>query len=89
MNNKAAISSLAMDLKRIALASHRGTSKTAQRFIMETKRWKAEIDPTLLPPYVKKILQDVDESLHNHDTTRIAEDALMYSTLLQNYALLI
>lgn len=89
MNNREALSSLAMDLKRIALAYHRGSDKTATRFIVEAKRWAKSVDTKSAPHYIATLLTNLDTTLDNTDKNRAAEDSLMYSTLLQNYALLI
>ena len=86
-NNKVILSSLALDLKRIALAYHRGSYKVGDRFVKETKRWMNEVDVEHIPPYIKRLLHAMDQSLKKHNKKRVAEDALMYSTLLQNYSI--
>lgn len=83
--NQIAISSLAMDLKRVALGYHRGSQETAQRFAQEALKRKEEI--TDAPPYLKKILESLPQILSQKDKERLAEDTLMYSTLFQNYVL--
>lgn len=82
--NQIALSSLAMDLKRAALGYHRGSINTGQRFLKEAMMRKNEIDPTTVKPYVTKLLKKLDILEHEKDSIRIAEDALMYSTLFQN-----
>lgn len=80
-----AISSLAMDLKRVALGYHNGSERMAKRFSEEALKRKDEItDP---PSYLKKILESLPQTLSQNDKGRLAEDALMYSTIFQNYAL--
>jgi hypothetical protein len=80
--NQIAISSLAMDLKRVALAYQTGSTKTAERFTEEALARKKEI--TGVKPYLKKHLNDLPEALGNPDKEKVAEDALMYSTIFQN-----
>ncbi|OGY25656.1 MAG: hypothetical protein A2Z11_04650 [Candidatus Woykebacteria bacterium RBG_16_43_9] len=83
--NQIAISSLAMDLKRVALGYHRGSQETAQRFAQEALKRKEEI--TDAPPYLKKILESLPQILSQKDKEGLAEDTLMYSILFQNYVL--
>ena len=78
-----AISSLAMDLKRVALGYYRGSERTAERFVAEALKRKEEIKE--VPPYLEKILTSLPQKLSQKDKSRLAEDALMYSTIFQNY----
>lgn len=87
MNNKIAIESLSMDLKRIAIGFHRGSDSMAIRFIEEALKRKAEVDTEKVKPYLKVLLDKMAKSFEHTDRQKIAEDALMYSTLLQNYSL--
>lgn len=88
MNNKIVLSSLAMDLKRVALAYNRGSEKVAQRFMEEALKRKDEIDKTSLKTYLQKLLKKIEGLKTEKDQQKIAEDALMYSTLFQNAALI-
>lgn len=83
--NEIAISSLAMDLKRVALGYHNGSEKTAQRFATEALKRKEEISS--VPPYLENILEILPKKFSQKDKIGLAEDALMYSTLFQNYVL--
>lgn len=85
--NQIAISSLAMDLKRVALSYHNRSENTGQRFIQEALKRKAEINEEDIKPYFKEILRKLPAVLSQKDKQKLAEDALMYSTLCQNYAL--
>lgn len=87
LRNQIALSSLALDLKRVALLYHRGSIATAKRFFEEAIIRKDEIDIATVKPYVKKLLDKLDSLAAEKDTDRIAEDALMYSTLFQNAAM--
>lgn len=87
MNNKRVLSSLAMDLKRVAIGYHRGSDKMAERFLEEVMKRKDEIDTTTLKPYVRHLIDKLDNLVGQKETSRVAEDALMYSTLFQNAAL--
>lgn len=76
--NKFILESLASDLKRVALGLHRGSNAMAQRFLEEALKRKKEVDMKNVAPYIKKLLNNLDKKID-------ADDALMYSTLIQNY----
>ncbi len=86
-NNYIAISSLAMDLKRIALAYHSGSNETAERFIIEVNKRKSEIDQSMVKPYLIAHIKSLDNVFKREDKLHLAEDALTYSQIFQNYAL--
>jgi len=81
------LSSLAMDLDRVAVGLHRGSYKMAERFTEEALKRKREIDLTAVKPYIKNLLEKMEVDLKSEDKGKKAEDALMYSTLFQNAAL--
>ena len=85
MNNKIALESLVMDLKRVALGYNRGSLKMANRFSEEALKRKNEIDLVNVKPYIKVLLTRLDIILTYKDPKKIADDTLMTSTLLQNY----
>ncbi|MEK9178706.1 MAG: hypothetical protein AAB801_02915 [Patescibacteria group bacterium] len=85
--NKQALGALAMDLKRVALFYHRGSDKTAERFFQEALERKNEVETKTLKPYLVNCLQNVSRLRRGKDKSKIAEDALMYSTLFQNAAI--
>lgn len=86
-DTKLLIGSLSNDLYRVATLSHRGSSG-AERFFDESKRWTAELATHQLKPYIRNILSDLSSSRYTYETLRDnAETFLMYSILLQNYAL--
>lgn len=78
MKNKYILESLASDLKRVAIGLHRGSNAMAQRFLEEALKRKSEANLDDLAPYMKKLLSRLDKEIK-------ADDALMYSTLIQNY----
>lgn len=78
MKNKYILESLASDLKRVALGLQRGSNTMAERFLLEARNRKKEINSEELAPYINKLLNNLDNNVN-------AEDALMYSTLIQNY----
>jgi len=86
MKNNIPLSSLAMDLKRVALGLHRKSYGTADRFFIEAMKRKDEVKTHELLPYMQKIIKQV-ESLVNRSDEQKAEDALMYSVRIQNYVL--
>lgn len=85
MNNRLALASLAMDLKRVAIGYQRGSANMARRFAEEALKRKEEIDMTTLKPYMQQLLASMPEKLLQKDRVHCAEDMLMLSTLLQNY----
>lgn len=85
--NKVSLSSLALDLKRVALGYHRGSKSMAERFLEEAIKRRGEIDTSLTKPYVKRLLGKLDNFKREKDEQKKAEDALMYSTLFQNASL--
>lgn len=59
----------------------------AKRFSEEALINKSKVDTNTLKPYIKKLLGELENILTGTDTKKIAENSLMISTLLQNYAL--
>jgi len=76
------LSSLALDLRRVALAYHRGSIMVGDRFLEEALKRKKEAESIMVKPYIKHLLSLVPD-IDRHK----AEDALMYSVLFQNAAL--
>jgi len=85
--NKIALSSLALDLKRVALGYWRGSNDMAERFFEEALKRKKEIDSRKVKPYIRNLLSNFEKIKFDKDQKRQAEDALMYSTLFQNASL--
>ncbi|MBI2334298.1 hypothetical protein HYU96_00695 [Candidatus Daviesbacteria bacterium] len=79
------IGSLAMDLKRVALGLHRGSYAMANRFKQEALQRVKELENEKLNSYLKNLMEKTKKALGSRED-RTAEDALMYSTLFQNYA---
>lgn len=77
-NNKYILESLASDLKRVAIGLHRGSTAMADRFMEEALKRKQEVEMKRVAPYIRKLLKRIDIKINS-------EDALMYSTLIQNY----
>jgi hypothetical protein len=86
MENKVILASLAMDLKRVALGLYRKSDNVADRFLDEAMKRKDEVNMQDLLPYMKTIIEQVS-TLSTQDALQKAEDALMYSTRIQNYVL--
>lgn len=56
--------------------------------MVQTGRWVKELDNATLKPYIKKIILDIKTRLNSNSfSLETAERYLMYSILLQNYAL--
>jgi hypothetical protein len=86
MDNKQLLGALAMDLKRVALGLHRKSYAMADKFFIEAMKRSKEIDPSTLLPYMQTILINI-QTLTNQNNEQKAENALMYSTRIQNYIL--
>lgn len=86
MNNKIVLSSLALDLKRVALGLHRNSIPMAERFYSEALKRIAEIQLDIVPPHIRNIVYSFD-TFKQKSIQDQAEYSLMYSTLIQNYAL--
>ncbi len=84
MKNKIILESLAMDLKRVALGYCTGSEFMAARFAKEALVRKEELQNAKLKPYILNLISKLDDLLKHKDHKKLAEDALMYSTLLQN-----
>ena len=78
MSNKFVLESLASDLKRVALGLHRGSNNMANRFLEEALKRKAEVELNKVAPYIQKLLNRLNKNIDS-------ENALMLSTLIQNY----
>ena len=87
MNARFILGSLALDLERVALGYYRGSEKMARIFSDEAIKRKEELQLLEVKPYIKKILDILESVLSQKDHKKIAEDALMYSILFQNAAL--
>lgn len=86
LSQKIIIESLAMDLKRVALGLHRGSLNMANRFKEEAFKRAAELEGQNPNKYLKKLLSYMKKMISG-TSERVAEDALMLSTLFQNFAL--
>lgn len=84
MNNKFILESLSMDLKRVAIGNHRKSFGMAKRFYEEALKRKNEVDTSDIKDYLLKILENI-EKMKDKDSEQISEQALMYSTIIQNY----
>ena len=87
-NTKLLLGSLSNDLYRVACLTQRGSIKAAEKFWSQASRWTNELDHAQVKPYIKKIIHNVKLLLGSNSLTiESAERFLMYSILLQNYAL--
>lgn len=86
MDNKQILGALAMDLRRVALGLHRKSYTMADKFLLEALKRKSEIDRSSLLPYMQTILDQIN-TLPNQNNEQKAENALIYSTKIQNYVL--
>ncbi|MDO8512924.1 MAG: hypothetical protein Q7S37_00255 [bacterium] len=84
-DEKYAIQSMAMDLKRISLGLQRNSVIMAERFLTEAQKREKEISYSSCPEYITNILKKI-KIINLKNNSKIAEDAQMYSTLLQNFS---
>lgn len=75
-----------MGLKRVALGIYRKSYGVSDRFLLEAMKRQKEADKTKLLPYMQTIIKNLS-MLADRNNTQKAEDALMYSTRIQNYVL--
>ncbi|HSX48765.1 MAG TPA: hypothetical protein VLE44_00725 [Candidatus Saccharimonadales bacterium] len=87
MKNKIALESLALDLKRGSVFLNRNSQFAANQFLKEAVERKSEIDLKGLSSYIQKIILDLDKIIEEKNKSAKAENLLMYSTIIQNYAL--
>ena len=87
MNNKIILGSLALDLQRVATGYHGGSPRMAERFYKEVLMRIHELDSRSVKPYLRKHLRSIIELEKQPNIQKKAEDALMYSTIVQNYCL--
>lgn len=87
MDEKIILGALASDLKRVAMNFYRNSPSVAKRFLREALSRKSETKNLSLPPYLQKIIREIEDNLTDLGNPRVAEDCLMYSTLIQNYVL--
>lgn len=84
--NFVSLSSISMDLERVAMGYQRGSFKMADRFLQEAIKRKKELRNADMKPYLQKLLSKLDDIFSEKDHKKLAEDALMYSILFQNAA---
>jgi hypothetical protein len=80
------VGSLSNDLMRVANLTQRGSSKAALRFLQEAKRWSRPLQKQDVASYILNIAKDISNR-EDDISIESAEQYLMYSILLQNYAL--
>ncbi len=86
MNNKILLESMALDLKRVALGSHSHSTKMAERFLQEVFKRSEMLDTTSFSSSLKTVLTNMKRHLKLDNSQRLADDALMYSTLLISFS---
>ena len=86
-HTKLLIGSLSNDLYRSACSIQRGSPDVAKRFLQESTKWVNKLKDVEMKNYINKIIDDLKGVDHAELTMDQAEKYLMYSILLQNYAL--
>jgi hypothetical protein len=86
MNNKLLLESIALDLKRVAIGTQAHSLKMSERFLQEVfKRRKMLVEAELSEP-IKSSLNHMEMKLFDKNSTRLAEDALMFSNIFLSFA---
>lgn len=86
MDKKIIVESLVLDMKRVSIGLQRGSLAMADRFKQEALKRLEELRNYKQDNYLNKLLINSQKVLEKTEE-RTAEDSLMYSILLQNYAL--
>jgi hypothetical protein len=86
MNNKMIIGALAEDVYRVAVGLHSGAAKMADMFMKQALLQKEQIDSDTVKPYIEKTLKSLPIVFEKKNIEEKAEDALMLSAILRNYA---
>ena len=86
-DTKLLVGSLSNDLFRVASLWQRGSEAAAVRFLTEANNWAEPLAECQEKPYINKIARLVLNLKPQDLNLKLAEDILMYSVLLQNYAL--
>ena len=86
MDTKMLTQALSMDLLRFALGLHGGSFDMAITFKNQALKLSNSISKKRPRGYLAKLIKDTQDVLIRDDD-KVAEDALMYSVLLQNFAL--
>lgn len=73
------LQSLSMDLLRAALGRHRNSHQMADRFVLESHKWIAQLNEFHDLPILDRL-----KTVLTQKSDRQAEDLLMYSTLIHN-----
>lgn len=81
------VGSLSNDLLRVATLTQRGSQQGAVRFFREAQRWSTPLKNQDVAPYIQAIAATVSSDDPQLIDMEKAEQYLMYSVLLQNYAL--
>ena len=78
---------MAMDLKRAALGYHRKSFIMAGKFLDEAMKRKEEAVKDGINSYLNSLFNKLDNSVRVKDNEKKAEEVLMYSILIQNFAI--
>lgn len=77
---KLSLASIALDLNRVSMGLHRGSTAMSDRFAQEALSRRSELSNKNLPSYIQNLLNNLDSAVKDPD------EALMTSVLLQNHA---
>lgn len=86
MNNKLLLQAMALDLKRVAIGYHSGSTKMADIFLQEVLKLEQQLDIESLSPTIKKLVTYVELLPNEKNVNKRAENALLYSTLFLSFS---
>ena len=86
-DTKMLLGSLSNDLYRCACLIQRGSLNGASKFLDESERWTHELQTSTVKKYIRNIVEDLRKNKNKDLDMAMAEKYLMYSVVLQNYAL--
>ncbi len=84
---KLLIGSLSSDLYRVVSLVARNSYTGANRFFLEAQKWSIQLTDKKVKKHIHKIIQEISSDTEGVHSIEKAEKMLMYSVLLQNYAL--
>ena len=80
------LGSLSQDLFRIANFIQTGSTKSAERFWQETKRWINDLKKENNPAYLDRILKNLDDMNFDPASLEQGEKILTYGVITQSLA---
>lgn len=86
MKNKELLKTMADELCQVALSYDSGSNEEADTLLQEILLKETQLESDKFPESVAKVLFWTSDLPYTEDLHKRAEDALLYSTLLQSFA---